>query len=75
MPGIAPTRSDCLGTDKSGLLLEFFPADWIGFGSHGIAAIAFLHGLGTEEFRQTELDYHDPLYPVTITVRAMKPET
>jgi SAM-dependent methyltransferase len=42
--------------------------------AHGnvLAAISFLHGLAKEEFRQEELDYHDPDYEVIITVRAVK---
>lgn len=43
--------------------------------AHGniLAAVAFLHGLGAEELREEELDYHDPDYQVLITVRAVKP--
>jgi Methyltransferase domain len=37
-----------------------------------LAAIAFLHGLASQELREDELDYNDPAYPVTITVRAVK---
>jgi hypothetical protein len=37
-----------------------------------LAAIAFLHGLAVAELRPEELDYHDPDYEVTITVRAVK---
>jgi SAM-dependent methyltransferase len=35
-----------------------------------LAACAFLHGLAAHELKQEELDYHDPDYQVTITVRA-----
>ena len=38
-----------------------------------LAAIAFLHGLATEELRQEELDYRDAHYEVSILVRAVKP--
>jgi SAM-dependent methyltransferase len=43
-------------------------------GSFGnvLAAIAFLHGLAREELTRTELDANDPLYPVVVTVRAVK---
>jgi hypothetical protein len=42
--------------------------------SHGnvLSAIAFLTGVAHEELRQRELDAVDPLFPVTITVRAVK---
>lgn len=56
------------------LLEEVFSADKIQVEAYGnvLAAIAFLHGLATEEFRQTQLDYHDPNYEVLITARAVK---
>jgi SAM-dependent methyltransferase len=38
-----------------------------------LAAIAFLHGLATQELRQHELDYPDPDYELVITIRAVKP--
>jgi hypothetical protein len=43
--------------------------------AHGnvLAAMAFLHGLVSEELRQDELDYFDPDYEVLITIRAVKP--
>jgi SAM-dependent methyltransferase len=52
-----------------------FPADHIEVSAHGnvLAAIAFLHGLATEELKQKELDYADPDYELLITVRAKKP--
>ena len=37
-----------------------------------LVAISFLHGLAAGELRQHELDYHDPDYQVSITVRAVK---
>jgi SAM-dependent methyltransferase len=41
---------------------------------HGnvLSAVAFLHGLVVEEFTKDELDYDDPDYEVTVTVRAKK---
>ncbi len=39
------------------------------------AAVAFLHGLTVEELRREDLDYQDPYYPVSIAVRAAKPDT
>lgn len=42
--------------------------------SHGnvLAAVAFLEGMSQQELRRDELDYHDPDYPLIITVRAQK---
>jgi SAM-dependent methyltransferase len=40
-----------------------------------LVAIAFLHGLATEELRHKELELFDPDYELLITLRAVKPET
>ena len=42
--------------------------------AHGnvLAAIAFLHGLATEDLQTEELDHRDPHYELVITVRAVK---
>lgn len=42
--------------------------------SHGnvLAAVAFLHGLARRELRPDELSAHDPDFPVTLTLRAVK---
>ncbi len=37
-----------------------------------LTAIAFLHGLGVQELRRKELDYHDPDYQLSVAVRAVK---
>ncbi|HEX5734493.1 MAG TPA: glycosyltransferase [Blastocatellia bacterium] len=37
-----------------------------------LAATAFLYGIALEELRKEELDFNDPDYEVTITVRAVK---
>jgi SAM-dependent methyltransferase len=37
-----------------------------------LAATAFLHGVAAQELRADELDYLDPDYEVTVTVRAQK---
>ncbi len=39
-----------------------------------LSATAFLYGLAFEELTKQELDYYEPGYEVTITVRGMKPE-
>ena len=57
------------------LFTEVFPAAGVTVQAHGnvLAALAFLHGLVTEELRQEELDYFDPDYELLITIRAVKP--
>lgn len=56
---------------------ECFPEGRVRVEAHGnvLAAVAFLHGLATEEFRPEELDAHDPDYEVAIVVRAVKART
>jgi hypothetical protein len=41
---------------------------------HGnvLAAISFLHGLGSEELRQNELEAHDDRFPIVVTAVARK---
>ena len=58
------------------LFEETFPAPNVEVEAHGnvLAAISFLHGLAVEELRQEELDYCDPSFEVSITLRAVKPE-
>jgi SAM-dependent methyltransferase len=53
-----------------------FPAAGVDVEAYGnvLAAIAFLHGLASEELASEELDYIDPDYELLITVRAVKPE-
>jgi len=54
---------------------DVFPGDSVAVETHGnvLAAVAFLHGLAAEELSPEKLDVHDPAYPVTIAVRAVKP--
>jgi glycosyltransferase involved in cell wall biosynthesis/SAM-dependent methyltransferase len=40
-----------------------------------LSAISFLHGLGTDELREEELQYRDPDYELLIAVRATKAST
>jgi SAM-dependent methyltransferase len=58
------------------LFEEAFPATNVQVDAFGnvLAATAFLHGLGAEELRPSELDYHDPDYEFVITIVAVKPE-
>lgn len=55
---------------------EVFPPENLTIATYGnvLSATAYLQGLATEEFKPQELDYFDPNYEVTITIRAVKPE-
>lgn len=57
------------------LFAEVFPAENIQVEAYGnvLTAISFLQGLAAEELSQEELDYCDPGYQVSLTVRAVKP--
>lgn len=57
------------------LFREVFPSENVEVEAHGnvAAATAMLHGIVARELRKEELDFHDPDYEVTITVRAVKP--
>ncbi len=57
------------------LFEEHLPGDCVEVASCGnvLTATAFLHGLSLEELTEQEIDYHDPDYPVIVTVRARKP--
>ncbi|MGH8001478.1 MAG: class I SAM-dependent methyltransferase [Brasilonema sp.] len=57
------------------LFEEVFPKTNVEVKTYGnaLAATAFVQGLATQELRKKELDYCDPSYQVTITVRAVKP--
>jgi SAM-dependent methyltransferase len=57
------------------LFEEVFPSTHVELTAHGnvLAAIAFLHGLSTQELCRKELDYRDADYEVIITIRAVKP--
>ena len=54
---------------------EVFPAKNMTIKAYGnvLAAVAFLHGIAVEELEAQELDYSDPDYEVSISVRAVKP--
>lgn len=57
------------------LFEEVFPPEGVRVESHGnvLVAVAFLHGLATRELEESELQHHDPDYPVLITLRATRP--
>jgi SAM-dependent methyltransferase len=54
---------------------EVFPATNVKIETFGnvLAAISFLHGLAVKELTPEELNYREPGYDVTISVRAIKP--
>lgn len=57
------------------LFEEVFSEENITINAYGnvLTAIAFLHGLASEELREEELDYVDQDYELLITIRAIKP--
>ena len=83
LPGISPIDTDWNGVYYWGfttlsaqkLFTEIFPEENVIVEAYGnvLAAIAFLEGLAVEDIRAEELDYRDPAYQVSITVRAVKP--
>ena len=82
-PGISQTYDD-LWADKwywnftsvsaQRLFGEVFSVDNVSVRAFGnvLAATAFLQGLATEELTEEKLEYRDPGYEVTVTVRAEK---
>jgi hypothetical protein len=57
------------------LFTEVFDTGSISVESHGnvFAAVAFLHGLATEELPTSKLLVQDPNYPVIVSLRARRP--
>jgi len=57
------------------LIERMCPAAQLRIETHSsvLAAIAFLHGLKTEELHPGELDYFDPTYQLLITSRVVNP--
>lgn len=85
VPGISKIPQDQWGklccwsfTERSmqRLFGVLFPQSSVSIESRGnvLSAVAFLHGLAAEELDPRELDHHDPLYQVLISVKAVKPE-
>lgn len=84
LPGITPYKdgewndswSWNFTKSSAGILFrEIFPAEHVTVRAFGnvLAATAFLHGIGVPDLSEGELDYLDPAYEVTITVKAKKP--
>lgn len=65
--GFAPTALERL-------FAEVFGSDHVQVASHGnvVASVAFLQGLAAEELSANELAGRDALYPLLLTVRAVK---
>lgn len=57
------------------LFEEFFPSECITVETSGnvFAATAFLHGISVEELPAEMLDHNDPVYQVSVLLRAVKP--
>lgn len=57
------------------LFEEVFPAENVRVNAHGnvLAAVSLLQGIAAEELTPEELNARDPLYPVLLTARAIKP--
>ena len=57
------------------LFEEVFLEENVAVNTYGsvLAASAFLYGFASEELGKKKLDYHDPDYPVLISVRARRP--
>jgi glycosyltransferase involved in cell wall biosynthesis len=83
-PGLSETGDDYSGaawywsfTPASArrLFSDVFRPEAVEIRHHGnvFAATAFLHGVAVEEVSRKKLDYRDPRYIVTNTVRAVKP--
>ena len=57
------------------LLGKFWPSECVTIEAHGnvLVAIAYLHGLASDDLQSNELEFRDPDYQVLITARAVKP--
>lgn len=57
------------------LLEEAFPSENVRVEAHGnvLAAVSLLQGIAADELTPAELEARDPLYPVLLTARAVKP--
>jgi SAM-dependent methyltransferase len=56
------------------LFEEAFAGETVEVHSHGnaLAATAFIQGLAVQDLTPAELDHHDPVYQVIVTIRAAK---
>jgi SAM-dependent methyltransferase len=73
-PEVAPEYWRFTAAACSRLLGDTFGPDRIAVRSHGnvLTCVAFLIGLAHEELTRSELEDDDPLFPLIVTVRAVK---
>ena len=73
-PEIAPDYWRFTAAGCSRLFGEAFGPDHVTVRAHGnmLTCIAFLAGMAIEELKRTELETDDPLFPLIVTVRAVK---
>jgi SAM-dependent methyltransferase len=73
-PEIAPDYWRFTAAACSRLFGEAFGPDHVSVRAHGnvLTCIAFLAGMAREELKRAELDIDDPLFPLIVTVRAVK---
>jgi hypothetical protein len=81
LPGISQVRPSDWGGYWCGgyrsarrLFAQVFGPSCVDVCTYGnvLAAVAFLEGLGVTELSQDELEYHDPDFEATVSVRAVK---
>jgi SAM-dependent methyltransferase len=84
VPGITPTTDaewrsswywSFTTTSLGRLAADEFPEGSFAVDARGnvLAATAFVQGIAHQELTVAELDHYDPDYPVTVTLRAVKP--
>jgi SAM-dependent methyltransferase len=73
-PAVAPDYWRFTTATCSKLFGEAFGTDHVTVRAHGnvLTCIAFLAGMAREELKRTELETDDPLFPLIVTVRAVK---
>jgi len=74
MPEVAPDYWRVTAAASSRLFGEVFGENHVTVRAHGnvLACIAFLAGMASEELTRTELETNDPLFPLIVTIRAVK---
>jgi SAM-dependent methyltransferase len=73
-PEVAPDYWRFTAAACSKLFGDVFGPDRVTVRAHGnvLTCIAFLAGMAVEELRRTELETDDPLFPLVVTIRAVK---
>jgi hypothetical protein len=73
-PEVAPDYWRFTAAACTTLFGEAFGPDHVAVRAHGnvLTCIAFLTGMALEELKRTELETDDPLFPLIVTVRAVK---